>query len=39
VRAGDRFGDAEAGRPALVRRMIDIAALSIDQRVDQAIDS
>ena len=38
VGARDRLGDPEAGRPALVGRMVDIAALALDQRLDQPID-
>ena len=32
------LGDSEARRAALVRRMVNITALAIDQRLDQAID-
>ena len=38
MRPGDRFGDPEAGRPALVGGMVDVPALAVDQRVDQPVD-
>ena len=37
VRASNRFGDPETGRPALVRRIGDKAALALDQRIDQIV--
>jgi hypothetical protein len=38
VRTGHRFGDAEAGRPASVRRMTDVSAFPLNQGIDQIVD-
>jgi hypothetical protein len=38
VGAGDRFGDPETGRSALVGGMIRVTALPLDQCVDQLVD-
>ena len=36
--AGDRLGDAVAGRPAAVVGVVDVTALALDQRLDQMVD-
>ena len=38
MRARDRLGDSEAGWPALVRRVVDVPALAIEQLVEHPID-